>query len=68
MKSCDPSKALGYDGYNMRFIRNMWEEIGLEVMNFVSGFFEAGIFLKEINTTWVVLSPKFDDACEVKDF
>ena len=51
MKSCDPSKALGYDGYNMRFIRNMWEEIGLEVMNFVSGFFEAGIFLKEINTT-----------------
>lgn len=37
--SCDPQKALGYDGFNLKFIREMWDTLGGEVTDFMKQFF-----------------------------
>ena len=66
--SCDPSKAAGYDGFNINFIKKMWVDIGADISNFIIQFFEHGYFLEEINKTWVVLAPKVDKAEELKYF
>ena len=66
--SCDPSKAAGYDGFNINFIKKMWDNIGDEISSFVLNFFDTGYLPEEINMTWVVLIPKIDSAEEFKDF
>jgi len=32
---CDPSKAPGYDGFNIKFIKCMWDIIGKDIITFV---------------------------------
>ena len=66
--SCDPAKAPGPDGYNLNFIRRMWDVIGSDFVNSVLNFFISGSFDKSINLTWVTLIPKTDGAEEMKDF
>lgn len=51
VKSYDPTKAPGYDGYNLRFILKMWVTIDDEVLSFVRSFFQNGTFPTSINTT-----------------
>lgn len=36
---CDSSKALGYDGFNIKFIKEMWNSIGQEVCQLIAEFF-----------------------------
>lgn len=36
--SSDPSKAAGYDDFNINFIRKMWDDIGVEISKFVEHF------------------------------
>lgn len=36
---CDPSKDPAYDGYNFKFIKEMWEVTGDEIISFVTDFF-----------------------------
>ncbi|XP_016170676.1 uncharacterized protein LOC107613265 [Arachis ipaensis] len=38
---CESSKAPGSDGYNMNFIKRCWEDIGLEFIAAVLGFFHG---------------------------
>ena len=66
--SCESSKSPGYDGFNFKFIKNMWEVIGGEIVNFVLNFFECGYFPNEINMMWVVLILKIDDAVELNQY
>ena len=68
VKSCDPSKAPGYDGFNLNFIKKFWDDFGEEICSFIFGFFESGHFPPEINLTWVALIPKIDEAVEIKDY
>lgn len=35
LKNCDPSKSPRSDGFNMRFIKKFWDQIGNEVMEFI---------------------------------
>lgn len=42
MWSCDPSKAPGSDGYNLNFVRRMWNEIRKEIIDMVVKFFSLG--------------------------
>ena len=37
--SCDPSKAPGSDGYNLNFIRKMWQVVGSDFTKIVLNFF-----------------------------
>lgn len=38
LKSCDPGKSPGYDGFNVRFLINSWEVVGDEIISFVETF------------------------------
>lgn len=58
MKACDPSKAHGYDAFNMKFIKEFWHLIANDIIGFFKSFFETGNFPTSINTTWITLIPK----------
>ncbi|XP_015965353.1 uncharacterized protein LOC107489093 [Arachis duranensis] len=64
---CESSKALGYDGYNMNFIKRCWDEISFEFTAVVMGFFQTARLPADANITWVALAPKFIGAKEIKD-
>lgn len=68
LKDCDASKVPGYDGFNFKFVKEMWYDIGHEICDLIFEFFDSGILPKEINQTWVALIPKLDGAVEIKDF
>ena len=68
LKDCDASKAPSYDGFNFKFVKEIWHDIRQEVYDLIFEFFDFGIFPKEINQTWVVLIPKLDGVVEIKDF
>lgn len=36
--SCDPDRALGYDGFNIIFVKEMWSSIGSYITLFVNKF------------------------------
>ena len=65
--SCDPSKAPGSDGFNLNFVRKMWNVIGLDFQNVIHQFFISGNLPKKLNVTWVSLIPKFEGAKDIKD-
>ena len=64
--SCDPSKALGSDGFN--FIRKSWEIVGADFKKVILDFFNTSSLENSLNMTWVTLIPKFEGAKEMKDF
>ena len=65
--SCDPSKAPGLDGFNLNFVRKMWDVVGAEFQKLVLDFFHSGSFPGSINMTWVTLIPKFEGAKQMKE-
>lgn len=67
-KSCDPTKAPRYDGYNLRLLLKMWDIIGGGVLGFVKSFFQNDTFPTSINTTWVTKIPKKESVDSVEDF
>lgn len=44
LRSCDPNKAPGYDGFNLKLM-TQWDTIGEDVVNFVQSFFPLVSFL-----------------------
>lgn len=65
---CDPTKAPGVDGFNLDFIRKMWDEIGEEFCIIVEGFFESEKLPRGANMTWVTLIPKVEAATNIQEF
>ena len=59
--ACGIDKAPGFDGYNFKFIREMWYVIKDEIYEFVLEFFISGCSTRNINVTWVTLIPKVVD-------
>lgn len=66
--SYESTKAPGCDGFNLGFIKKMWNFVGEEFVNMITDFFENGELPKAVNTTWVALIPKLEGAVELKDF
>jgi len=66
--SCDPSKAPGFDGFNIKCLKHVWPIIGEEFSKYIIQFFESGHMNPCINITWVTLIPKKKIAEEVKDY
>ena len=54
----DPSKALDYDGFNVKFIKKMWQIIGGEIFSFVQDFFSLSDSLSKKNEYNFVLLGK----------
>lgn len=51
IRSCDPTKAPEYDGFNLKFLLQMWNIIGEEILAYVKAFFVTRQFQSSINTT-----------------
>ena len=66
--ACGVDKAPGFDGYNFRFIREMWDVIKEEIYEFVLAFFQSRISMRGINITWVALIPKVADPTAIDDY
>ena len=66
--SCDPSKAPGYDDFNLKFIRRVWVVIEEDFCAYVIRFFETGKLHECFNTTWAALIPKKKGILEVSEF
>uniref|UniRef100_A0A2N9II99 Uncharacterized protein n=1 Tax=Fagus sylvatica TaxID=28930 RepID=A0A2N9II99_FAGSY len=61
-------KALGPDGFSMRFFQCCWDILNPDVMAVLNYFHGLSSFEKSLNATFVSLIPKKTDALEVKDF
>lgn len=68
MLSCDPDKTPSFDGFNMRFIKEIWDDIGYEITRFVHNFFASGNSHPSINTTWVTLIPKLKQTHNINNY
>ena len=64
----DIDKAPGFNGYNFKFIREMWDILKEEIYEFVMEFFVTGCFVRHLNITWVTLIPKLDNPTSIEDY
>ena len=64
----NPSKAPGYDGFNLKCIKKMWPVIEEDFCAYIKNFFETGKLHASFNTTWITLIPKKKCLLEVTDF
>lgn len=62
------NKAPGPDGYPPSFFQHHWPTIRDDIFNMVASFFNRGFLLKDLNMTHMVLIPKHEQACSLKDF
>ena len=51
-------KAPGPDGFTIAFWQFSWNIVKNDVMRMFTDFFETGKFVKNLNTTFLVLIPK----------
>lgn len=58
MLCCDPLKDRSYDGFNMKFVREILSHIGNDITRYILNTFASGEFHPTINTTCVTLVPK----------
>ena len=66
--ACGVDKAPGFDGFNFKFIREMWEEMKEDIFDTVTGFFTEGGSLRHLNVTWVTLIPKVEHPTTIDQF
>lgn len=58
LKSCDGNKALGPDGFNLKFIQTFQYLLNKDILNVFKEFHRDGEFVKSLNFTFIVLIPK----------
>ncbi|OMO57964.1 reverse transcriptase [Corchorus capsularis] len=63
-----PNKASGPDGMSPLFYQKYWHIVGEKVSEMALLFLNHGVALLEINHTNIVLIPKIDNPCQVKDY
>ena len=66
--ACGIDKAPGFDGYNFKFIREMWDVIKDEIYDSVMEFFATGSSAKQLNVTWVTLIPKVENSTSIEQY
>lgn len=63
-----PDKASGPDDLNPAFYQNFWKVLGKDVFECCRDWLQGNSFSADLNHTNVVLIPKKDNACSLKDF
>ena len=66
--ACGVDKAPGFDGYNFKFIREMWDTIKDDIYEFVLDFFVTGSSVRHVNVTWVTLIPKSENPTSIEEY
>ncbi|GKV53298.1 hypothetical protein SLEP1_g59830, partial [Rubroshorea leprosula] len=66
--SCGCSKAPGPDGFNFKFIREMWDTIKDDMMGFVDDFHKNGKLVRGANNSFIVLIPKVMNPQKIEEF
>ena len=66
--ACGIDKAPGFDGFNFKFIREMWEVLEDEIYESVLEFFISGHSVRHLNVTWVTLIPKRENPTDIDDY
>ena len=66
--ACGIDKAPGFDGFNFRFIREIWDVIKDEIYELVLEFFVNGNTIRHLNVTWVSLIPKVENPTSIEDY
>ncbi|XP_074356116.1 uncharacterized protein LOC141695803 [Apium graveolens] len=67
IKQMHPDKASGPDGLNPTFFQQFWSMLGKEVFLCCKEWLQVGSFPAHLNDTNVVLIPKKENACNMKD-
>jgi len=65
---CSPSKAPGYDGFNLKCLKEVWPIVGEEFCSYILQFFQSGKMHPSFNTTWVTLVPKKPGVITIADY
>jgi len=66
--SCDPSRAPGYDGFNIKCIKHIWPIVGDDFSRSIESFFQTAKLPTSLNMTWVTLIPKKAAAVDILDY
>lgn len=66
--ACGIDKAPGFDGFNFKFIREMWDVLENDIFGFVMEFFRSSYSVRNINVTWVCLIPKVAAPTGIDDY
>ena len=61
-------KALGPDGFTMAFFQKCWSVVEKDVMAFFDHFYRSLEFEQSLNTSFLSLIPKKNNALNIKDF
>ena len=61
-------KAPGPDGFSIAFWQFGWDFVKKEIMGFFKEFHENNMFVRSLNSTFLVLVLKNENAVEIKDF
>ena len=61
-------KAPGPDGFSIAFWHFCWDFVWEEVMGYFREFYEQNKFVRSLNSTFLVLIPKNENAVDLKDF
>jgi hypothetical protein len=62
---CDSSKNPGPDGVSLGFIKDFWEDMKEDIIRFLVEFHENGKIVKGINSSFIALIPKKDNAYKI---
>ncbi|XP_061999298.1 uncharacterized protein LOC133716631 [Rosa rugosa] len=66
--SMNVDSAPGPDGYTGHFFQACWDVVGLDVVRAVRSFFQSGYILPNLNSSFVALIPKVQEANVITQF
>lgn len=68
IKEYNGNKAPGPDGFNLACIQKNWKVMKVEVMQFMQEFYVNGKLAKGLNSSFIAVVPKKENAMELVDF
>ncbi|GKV47213.1 hypothetical protein SLEP1_g54131 [Rubroshorea leprosula] len=66
--NCESLKAPGPDGFNFKFVKEMWDTIKNDIMGFVTEFHKNGKLVRGLNSSFIVLVPKVASPQKIEEF
>lgn len=68
VRSLSGDKEPGPDGFTLTFFQSCWEVVKGDVLLIFNEFAQKGSFVRSLNATFIILTPKKPRAVELKDF